>query len=723
MEESLFHSTDSLRGEVVRILYENPDNGYCVLRIADAQGNEQTVRGLGNGITTGQHIEAEGVWENHAEYGRQLRMESCRAVLPSTADGIRRYLASGAIPGVGETLAERIVEHFGDRTLDILDNYSNRLLEVPKLGRKKVAAIREAWLSQKARREADIYLQGLGISAAYCRKLFQRYGDKAPQVVRENPYQLAADVDGIGFLKADAIARELGIEGSAMIRRLAGVVYTLNSLTAAGHCCYPRDLFCREAAQLLTLETELVEAALEQAVKKRLVAEEQAMLYPPVLFHAEKELPQQLMRLLGAPRHHGMRLAAVPPRLGMQFSREQLLAVERVAHGAVSIITGGPGVGKTTVIGEIVRRSRQARLKMALAAPTGRAAKRMSEATGESARTLHRLLAFEPKSGTFQFNAEQPLPYDLVIVDEVSMLDLPLALALFRAIPSGSTLVLVGDADQLPSVGPGTVLASLLASRTVGVTHLAQIFRQRDGSRIIVNAHAVNQGHLPELPDRRGEIRDFYWIEQDDPERTIEVIDRLVVERIPKRFGLQPVADVQLLAPMNRGSCGTISLNLHLQNLLNGGEKPQFNYGERVFKVGDKVMQTSNNYDKNVFNGDFGRIQRINHHDRKFIVEFDGGVPVEYDYEEADALTLAYAVTVHKAQGSEFPAVIVPMLTQHYMMLQRNLLYTAMTRARKLLILIGSRKAVGMAVENARLEPRYTLLTERLCRAERELGL
>ncbi|MDD5728598.1 MAG: AAA family ATPase, partial [Victivallales bacterium] len=428
----------------------------------------------------------------------------------------------------------------------------------------------------------------------------------------------------------------------------------------------------------------------------------------------ETELPRYIYGLGGCRTHPGLKLAGVPPQKGLEFSDEQLRAVELAGRYALNIITGGPGVGKTTVIHEIVRRALAAKLKVYQAAPTGRAAKRMSEATGFPARTIHRMLKWEPSTHKFVYDADHKLPCDLLIIDEISMLDINLALCLFRAVKFGTSVILVGDADQLPSVGPGNVLHDFLNSGMFAVSRLTRIFRQGAGSRIIANAHRVNHGELPLKGEERKAVTDFYWIEQDDPETVLDLIIRMQTKRIPRRFGFNPLRDIQVLTPMNRGNCGTRSINERLQQVLNSGHKPQFKLGERVFKAGDRVMQIVNDFDKNVFNGDMGRIGNINDRDKEFTVFYDGSRAVKYEFTEADQITLAYAVTVHKSQGSEFPAVIMPLLSQHYMMLQRNLLYTGMTRAAKLLILIGSVKAIGMAVRNSRLEPRFSLLGKRL---------
>ncbi|QSH41688.1 ATP-dependent RecD-like DNA helicase [Lentisphaerota bacterium ZTH] len=712
-------TSHTVRGEIARVVYANDEGTYSVLRVRDSNGQEHVVVGNISGAFEGQNLEATGKYETHREFGRQLRVEQFRFTLPSTREGIVKYLSSGMIEGIGPKYAECIVNHFGEKTLDILDNYSVRLQEVPGIGKKRAAMISGAWKEQSAKRDTFIFLQGLGISSLFCQKLYKEYGDRTAQVVKNNPYQLADEIDGIGFLMADRIASSLGISNDAAIRLAAGAIYTINQLTAAGHCCYPTEEFVQKCAETLQVDNEQAQCGITEALTQSLLVEDSGMYYPRNLFKAESELPGHLLRLISVKRHCGERLAKIPAASNILLSDEQLTAVERAGHSPVSIITGGPGVGKTTVVGEIVRKAKAAGLKIYLAAPTGRAAKRMSESTGFPAKTLHRMLKWEPAERSFAYNQYHPLPCDLLIVDEVSMLDLSLALCLFRAIKAGTTVILVGDKDQLPSVGPGDVFHCLLKSRLFLVTHLSKIFRQGEGSRIILNAHRVNNGQMPEGNSKQQELTDFYWIEQDDPERVADLILRMQSERIPQRFGFHPARDIQVLTPMNRGQVGTAALNQSLQEKLNPGHKPQFKSGDKVFKTGDKVMQTSNNYDKNVFNGDMGRIGNIDIKEKQFSVYFDNRA-VTYEFTETDQLTLAYAITIHKSQGSEFPAVIMPMLNQHYMMLQRNLLYTGMTRARRLLILIGSSKAIGMAVRNSRLEPRYSKLLERLSNYRQE---
>ncbi len=707
-------TAQTLRGEITRVIYENDEGGFSIIRIADAQGVEHTVVGNFSGAFAGQSLEVTGKFETHKEFGIQLRAEHFRFLLPSTREGIIKYLSSGMIDGIGPKNAENIVNHFGDKTLEILDKYSVRLKEVPGIGKKRASQISEAWKAQSSRREIFIFLQGLGISSLYCQKLYKEYGDQAAEVVKANPFRLADEIDGIGFLMADNIASALGIDQVDPQRLAAGTLYTLNQLTMSGHCCYPVEEFTAKCAETLRVEVEIAGKGVDEALRQGFISIENDMAYPVNLLRAETELPKYIYGLGTCRRHPGLKLAKVAPAAGLQLSGEQIHAVERVGRYPLNIITGGPGVGKTTVIHEIVRRARAAGLKVYLAAPTGRAAKRMSEATDFPAKTIHRMLKWEPAEHKFAYNSDHKLPCDLLIVDEISMLDITLALYLFRAVNFGTSVVLVGDADQLPSVGPGKVLHSFLRSGMFAVTRLTQIFRQGAGSRIISNAHRVNHGELPEKSNDNQKLADFYWIEQDDPEKVLDLIIRLQTERIPQRFGFDPIRDVQVLTPMNRGNCGTHSINDCLQHILNSGHKPQFKVGERSFKAGDRVMQVSNNYDKNVFNGDLGRIGNIDNKEKVFSVYYGGSKVVKYEFTEVDQITLAYAITIHKSQGSEFPVVIMPMLNQHYMLLQRNLLYTGMTRAKKLLILIGGARAIGMAVRNSRLEPRFSQLTQRL---------
>ena len=715
MDTPLLPQKTTVTGEVHHVRYENRDSGFAVLVMLDQEGKKFVACGVLAGTPPGKTLELTGHFEDHAEFGREFKADSFREVLPRTGDGIARFLC-GSVPGIGPKTAELIVKHFGQETLAILDKSPRRLIEVPGIGPRRAADLAAAWKQNSDRRDELIFLQGLGVTPAYCRRLFKRYGDNAAEVVKENPYRLAEEVDGIGFLKADAIARELGISADAPERLAAAAAFAVNEATDGGSVCLEAAELAKRTAELLDRSVADGERAVALALERKLVREDGGMVYPPQLLKIEIALPLMIREIATFPKFAGRRLA---PRkdAGSKFAPEQLQALDSAARYPLNIITGGPGVGKTTVVGELVARARAAKLRVVLAAPTGRAAKRLAESSGEEAKTIHRLLGFDPSTGRFAYNREHSLKCDLLIVDEVSRLDLPLAGALFAALSPGISVVLVGDVDQLPSVGPGRVLADLIGSGLFGVTFLTKVFRQAEHSRIIVNAHKVNRGELPE-PARDG--GDFYWIEQEDPLRVQQIIRELVASRITARFGIAP-RDIQVLTPMNRGPCGAQTLNELLGGVLNPEPRPELKIGERTLKVGDKVMQLANDYDKNVFNGDMGTLTRLSSEKRKFSVRFDGLGEVEYAFDETDQLTRAYAITIHKSQGCEFPAVIVPILNQHFVMLRRNLLYTAMTRARKLLVLIGGRKAVEMAVRNARTEVRTSQLLKRLRDVRREL--
>ena len=709
----------SLRGEVLRVVYASENGQYVVLRLVDGERREHTLVGPMQGVLEGQDIEASGHWETHKEHGRQLRVTRFRALLPTSAKGIERYLGSGLIHGIGDKYAERIVAHFGTQTLEVLDKYSSRLREVAGIGPKRVAEIRKAWQEHSQRRETYIFLQGLGLSPNLCARLFSAYGPGAGEIVRQNPYRLAGEIQGVGFLTADRIAGELGVAKDNPLRLAAGAVYALDRLADDGHVCFPREELVARAAELLAVPPEAATAGLQRAVTDGAVVADRVgdekgdVLYQRRLHTAEVGLAESLRVLLSCPVKDVGRLPQGGARYAM-LNERQRSAVETAFRSRLSIITGGPGVGKTTVVGEIVETALRLRWRVYLAAPTGRAAKRLGESSGREARTVHRMLKWDPATRTFVFNRERPLKCDLLVVDEVSMLDVELSHHLFSAIPPQTRVVLVGDRDQLPSVGPGAVLHDLIAAGTIPVTHLTEIYRQEEGSRIVTNAHSLNRGEMPDLRTPPGGVAaDFYWIDQEDPERVVQVITTMVSERIPRRFGFDPMRDVQVLTPMNRGICGANNLNTVLQDVLNGGPKPQFRVGERAFKTGDRVMQVVNNYDKGVFNGELGRIGSIDTPGRKFTVLFDSD-PVEYEWSEADQVRLAYAVTVHKSQGSEYPVGIMPVLTQHFVMLQRNLVYTGMTRARRLLIMVGTRRALAIAMRNDKPAVRCTRLTERL---------
>ena len=703
-------ATNRICGEVVHIRFENADSGFAVITLNTDDGKQHAVCGNLAGLTVGSLIEADGHFEKDEKFGPQFRAETFRPILPATAEGIERYLAAG-ISGIGKKTAQLIVSHFGKDTVKVLNNTPARLREIRGIGKMKADMVISAWKESTARRDSMIFLQGLGISPAYCAKLFRKYDDRAANVVKNNPYRLAHDIDGIGFVKADAIAKSMGFAPDSLERLSAAAAYVLNTATASGHCGLPEEELCRRTCELTGQYPQEVRNGIAHAVIRNFAVVKDNFYYPPKLALAEENLPALLKKIAGAAGHPGTKLTT--PAGNFQWAESQKRAVDEVSRSPLSIITGGPGVGKTTVIREIVNRAKQAKLSIALTSPTGRAAKRMSQAADHEAKTIHRLLMYDPSINGFGLNENNPLECDILIADEVSMLDISIAYALFSAIQPGTTVVLVGDADQLPPVGPGRFFSDLINSGKVPVTRLDRVFRQESGSRIIEAAHRVNSGMVPLRYD--GENCDFYWIRQDDPEKALDMMQKLVLERIPEKFGFNPINDIQVLTPMNRGSCGTININ----EILSGKLNPQQNLstiecGEKKLAPGDKVMQTKNNYDKGVYNGDFGTVTAIDREKGKFYVLFDNEKVVEYFRDEMDEISKAYAITVHKSQGSEFSAAVILLLNQHYLMLQRNLLYTAMTRAKKLLVLIGGEKTIEMAVRNIRTEVRYTRFPELL---------
>jgi exodeoxyribonuclease V alpha subunit len=712
-------------GEVTRVLFEKEDGSYAVVRVVDPDDREWVLVGAIGGIAEGQDIEAVGTRAVHKEYGEQLKVREFRAVLPTNVEGIRRYLGSGVIPGIGPKIADKIVGHFGTETLTIIDRYSARLTEVDGIGKSKLDKIRQAWSDQSERRDVYVFLQGLGISPAYCDRIYRQYKQESPQVVRDNPYRLASEVRGIGFRMADGIASRLHIAKDNPFRLASGLLYVLGQLAdQGGHSCFPKTALIEKSAEMLQVDIAVAEQGLDRAKLDAAVIEDAAgcelgneLIYRRDLYNAECTVSSEIRRMLEQPALPAdIRSLPQNPRWAT-LNKAQQQAVMAAFQNTISIITGGPGVGKTTVTREVVAHAKCLQLKVVLAAPTGRAAKRLSESCRAHAQTIHRLLKWQPETGGFFYNGAKRLPAAIVIIDEVSMLDIRLAESLFQAIAPGTRVVLVGDRDQLPSVGPGSVLGDLIGSARVAVTHLTEVYRQSENSHIITSAHAVNGGRFPQAPRMpKGQLTDYYFIEQDDPEKALQTIRTMVQERIPSAFKFDPMRDVQVLSPMNKGTCGAESLNAALQEALNPrGQQnwAQFESRGSTFRVGDRVMQTSNNYDLQVFNGDLGRIVHIDGSSKSFRVQYDTGV-AEYRQEDAVQLRLAYAITIHKSQGSEFPVVIVPMLNQHYVMLQRNLLYTAMTRAKQLLIVVGGARAVNLAVRNVNQSPRFSHLRWRL---------
>lgn len=698
-----------VEGTVERITYRS-DDGYTVLRF-DTEGDTITCVGHFMRVAVGDHLKIWGDWVRHAKYGYQLKVTTYQAVPPRTTEGITRYLASGLIPGIGKSMAERIVKRFGDRTLDVIDKEPNRLLRVKGLGNKRVAAIKKAWKEHSELRDLLIFFQSHGITTGNALKIYKHYGAKSAEVVEENPYRLASEVWGIGFTTADRIGSQLGIPPDAPIRVRAGMKYVLSQAAEEGHVFLPEDFLRSRCTSMLGAGEDIFDEALSELGESGELIRDRERVYLPALHEAEETVVEVLRDLASGESQFEKGsvdelLDRIQGRHGITFDPSQTEAVKQALASNVAIITGGPGTGKTTIIRALVALYSTSGLKVSLAAPTGRAAKRMTELAGLQAKTIHRLLEFNPQDGLFRRNAGYPLDADVVIIDEVSMLDIVLAAALLSAVRESASVILVGDVDQLPPVGPGSFLRDVIESRCLPVSRLTHIFRQEEGAGIVENAHRINAGEFPVFSKKEG---DFYIIEQDNPAEVANLIVDLCARRLPAGFGLDPVKDIQVLCPMYKGDAGATNLNKRLQAELNPGSR---NAGDRRYSVGDKVMQLRNNYEKMVFNGDIGKVVDCDPEEDAITVRFD--FEVDYERSELDEITLAYAVTVHKSQGSEFPCVVMPMLTQHYIMLHRNLLYTAITRAEKLVVLVGTKRAVGIAVRNFHTNRRYSSLAERL---------
>ena len=715
---------EMLKGTLERIRFQSDNGEFAVCELELSSGRLVTMVGNILSSRPGETVEVSGRWQDDPRYGRQFSIDSIRPVPPTTREGIEKYLSSGFVEGIGPVLAERIVDHFGEATLELLDDEPERITEVEGIGKVRGQRIMDAWTEQRQIRSVMVFLQSHGISPTYALKIWTEYGDRSIQVVRDDPYRLAEDIHGIGFRTADAIALEAGIERDSVARLRAGLLYCLRQAHSEGHMFLPLADLKDRAVELLEVPADMLGGAVDSLVHdERIVVEPRNNQGPPAVFRApahraEEGAARHLQRLVRSGNwltfsKLGKKLEAIERDMGVDLAAAQRQAALAVWQHKAVVITGGPGTGKTTIIRAVVTLADQLNQRVGLAAPTGRAAKRMSEACGRDASTVHRLLEYTPAEGGFKYDEQRPLDLDLLVVDEASMLDTYLLHAVVRALPDSAALLLVGDIDQLPSVGPGNVLADIIDSRLVDVVRLTEVFRQARQSTIVQNAHRINRGQMPVVPTRgAGELVDFYTIAADDPGRAQGRLIELVSERIPDAFGFDPIDEVQILSPMHKGEVGCQALNRKLQARFNPGA-PSIERGAKLWKVGDKVMQIRNNYELDVYNGDIGQISWIDEDAETMRVIFDGR-ELTYEFTALDQLVLAYAITVHKSQGSEYPAVVLPMLTQHYVMLQRNLLYTAVTRARKLVVLVGSQKAVGIAVRNDRSQHRYTRLAERL---------
>jgi exodeoxyribonuclease V alpha subunit len=719
-----------LQGQIERITYTNEENGFTIARLK-VYGQRDLVTVVGNLMapTPGEILKMKGEWADHAKYGEQFKIVQYKTTVPASVYGITKYLGSGLIKGIGPVMAKRIVKQFGKDTLDVIENDIEKLAEIDGIGKKRIGMIKNAWEDQKEIREVMLFLQTHNVSSGYATKIFKHYGNRSIQVVKENPYRLATDIFGIGFVTADHIAEKLGFSKDSELRAEAGILYVLHQLADEGHVYYPYEALVKKCQEILAVDREvLVKAFGTIAVDKRIViedlnehieefAENKKAVYLAKFHVSETGIATRLKRLVKAPGSireidPDKAIEWVQKQLAITLAGRQVEAVKCAVANKVMVITGGPGTGKTTIINAILKIFSTLKVNIMLAAPTGRAAKRMTEATGHKAKTIHRMLEYSIRKGGFRKNVDYPLDCDLLIVDEASMIDTILMHHLLKGIPPTATFILVGDVDQLPSVGAGNVLKDIIASGAIPVVELNEIFRQAKESLIIINAHKINSGLLPSPKQSDNKLDDFYFIEQEDPEEVVRIILELTKERIPERFGFDAVDDIQVLTPMHKGIVGAGNLNVELQSTLNPGQGGVMR-GNRNYRLNDKVMQIKNNYDKEVFNGDIGRITRIDQETRKVTISFDGRDRA-YDYTDLDEIILAYAVSVHKSQGSDYHAVIIPIVTQHYILLQRNLIYTAITRGRKLVVMVGTRKALAIGVKNDKTKRRYTYLRYRL---------
>lgn len=714
-----------LNGHIERVTFSSEQTGFSICRLK-VKGERNLVTIVGNMVnpTPGELVELEGEWGVHPKFGDQFQIKSYKTVVPATAMGIQKYLGSGLVKGIGPVMAKRIVKKFGVQSLEIIENDIHRLSEIDGIGTKRIGMIAKAWEEQKEVRSVMIFLQSHDVSTAYAAKIYKTYGKDSILIVKENPYQLARDIYGIGFLTADAIASNLGIQPDSVQRIEAGLEHVLHTLSDEGHVCFPQQQLIEKVSNILDVTQDLIQQAVKRLVNEnRIVVETVSDSEPPFdkfvflkKFHlCEVSIVSNLHRIKNGTKSirkidTTRALEWVKDQVKLTFATQQEEAIKRALTQKVLIITGGPGTGKTTIINSIIKILKAANAKILLAAPTGRAAKRMSETTWEPAKTIHRLLDYSMKEGGFKKNNHHPLICDALIVDEASMIDTTLMHHLLKAVPSSATIILVGDINQLPSVGAGDVLNDLIKSDFFDVVTLDTIFRQAQKSLIVVNAHKINNGEFP-IVANENKKSNFYFIQKNDPEDVLATIVDLVKTRLPKRFNLDPINDIQVLTPMHRGVVGAGNLNTKLQEVMNPNST-SLKRGNREFRVLDKVMQITNNYEKHTYNGDIGRISNINFSDQIVTIDFESRL-VEYSFSTMDEVVHAYAVSVHKSQGSEYPAVIIPVVTQHYILLQRNLIYTGVTRGRRLVVLVGTKKALAMAINSVKASQRYTRLKDR----------
>ena len=727
---------EALQGILERIVFENAETGYTIGRLSSREYPNELITVVGNlaSANAGESVLLKGIWTNNPKYGKQFQIEGYETVLPATVVGLRKYLGSGLIKGIGPVMAGRIVTCFGMDTMDVIESAPKKLMLVPGIGKKRVDMIMEAWEAQREVKNVMLFLQSHNVSTTHAAKIYKTYQSDSVPIVRENPYRLADDIYGIGFKTADTIAEKLGMDNESPHRVKAGLKYVLSQKADDGHVFLYRHELIAASQEILGLSTEAIENGIAAlAVNEEIIPEnlgipvpteaEEAVYLAP-FYYSEIGVVNNLSRLLKYPtvRHKpgvlDYSITQLEAKMRMSFAANQREAIRKALTSRAIILTGGPGTGKTTTTTGIIHLFEQLGRRITLAAPTGRAAKRLSETTKRDAKTIHRLLEFSPQENGFKRNAENPLETDVVIIDEISMVDLVLMNNLLKAIPPEAMLILVGDVDQLPSVGAGNVLKDLIASDKITVVRLTEIFRQAQASLIVTNAHRVNRGKHPKV--KGPSDRDFFFIEEADPEEVVTCICNLVRDRLPKHYDYHPMDDIQVLCPMRRSTVGTDNLNRRLQETLNTNLTETVK-GGRNFRVGDKVMQVRNNYDYDVFNGDIGRISSVDQVEKQVLISFPEKV-VRYDMADLNELVLAYATTVHKAQGSEYTAVVIPLLTQHYMMLQRNLLYTAITRAKELVVIVGTKEALGVAIRNNKVVERNSHLASRICAALEHSG-